>query len=127
MTPLQIDDDRLHDEVVIANKAVLKAPTAPLPLEDKRQHQALCPSPYTRAAKGDEVFNYNELPMLDVVCHETLCLFALLTFVWRQTTGDCTLSIHFYLRPKTGVETKELLITTGNSVYVGLSAANRSA
>jgi len=40
---------------------------------------------------------------------------------------DCLVPLHFPIRnSKTGVETKELLITKGTSVHIGLGAANRS-
>lgn len=137
------DDDRMPDEVVIANMSsivlggqettsgALSRLLCLMANDNDMQNRLRKELLDAHAAKGDEGFNYNELnelPLLDAVCREALRLFAPVTFVWRQTIEDCVVPLHFPIRdPKTGVETKELLITKGTSVYVGLGAANRSA
>jgi len=84
-----------------------------------------------RAKKGNEEdFDFNELnslPLMDAVCRETLRLFTPVTFVWRQTMEDTVVPLQYAIRdPATGAMTRELLITKGTAVYLGLAAANRS-
>ncbi|KAF7370025.1 hypothetical protein MSAN_00632500 [Mycena sanguinolenta] len=87
-----------------------------------------------RAAKAlkapGEDLNFNELerlPLLDAVVREMLRVYSPVTFVWRQTTKDVMVLLTYPIRSTiTGEETKELLIKQGTTIYLGLSAANRS-
>ncbi|KAI4294315.1 cytochrome P450 [Schizophyllum commune Loenen D] len=136
------DADRMNDEMVIATMSSivlggqettagalsrLLCLMAENPGLQQRLRDELVAA---RANKGDEELDYyelNDLPLLDGVCREALRLFAPVTFVWRQTYEDAVVPLQFpIIDPKTGAETRELLITKGTHVYVGMGAANRS-
>ncbi|KAG6831064.1 hypothetical protein H0H92_012987 [Tricholoma furcatifolium] len=103
-------EDRLSDEVVIANMGSIV-------------HGA---QETTSGRKGNNKdFDFRELedlPLLDAVCRETLRLFTPVT-----TMDDTVVPLRYpILDPVTKIETRSLLITKGTPVYLGLAAVNRS-
>ncbi|KAJ6622971.1 cytochrome P450 [Mycena sp. CBHHK59/15] len=82
-----------------------------------------------KKAPGEDL-DFNELenlPLLDAVVREMLRVHSPVTFVWRQTMKDVMVPLTYPIRSTvTGEETNQLLIEKGTSVYLGLSAANRS-
>uniref|UniRef100_D8Q5W4 Uncharacterized protein n=1 Tax=Schizophyllum commune (strain H4-8 / FGSC 9210) TaxID=578458 RepID=D8Q5W4_SCHCM len=81
--------------------------------------------------KSDEeldLYELDDLPLLDGVCQEALPLFASVTFVWRQMYEDAVVFLQFSIvNPGRVAGAGELLITKRTPVYVGMSAANKSA
>ncbi|TFY70744.1 hypothetical protein EVG20_g2276 [Dentipellis fragilis] len=69
----------------------------------------------------------NSMPLLDAICREALCLFSPVTFVWRDTSEDCTVPLQFPIFDKDlGTERNQITIAKGTPIYIGLAAANRS-
>ncbi|KAF7369919.1 hypothetical protein MSAN_00621400 [Mycena sanguinolenta] len=137
------ETDKMPDDVVIANMGSLVhggqettssslARFLTIVAEDNNLQQRLREE--LRAAKAlkapGEDLNFNELerlPFLDAVVREMLRVYSPVTFVWRQTTKDVMIPLTYPIRSTiTGEETKELLIKQGTTIYLGLSAANRS-
>ncbi|KAG6854409.1 hypothetical protein C0991_006951 [Blastosporella zonata] len=135
--------ERLSDEVVIANmgsvvhgaqettSGALARFISLLALHPELQRRLRDELREARERNGnDEDFDFRELdslPLLDVVCRETLRLFTPVTFVWRQTMEDTIVPLKYpVVDPNTGAESHSLLITKGTAVYLGLAAANRS-
>ncbi|KAF8064824.1 cytochrome P450 [Lyophyllum atratum] len=135
--------DRLPDDVVIANmgsvvhgaqettSGALSRFISLLALNPDLQSRLREELSEARERKGnDEDFDFHELnnlPLLDAVCRETLRLFTPVTFVWRQTIEDTVVPLQYPIRDNaTGIVTRELLITKGTAVYLGLAPANRS-
>ncbi|PPR01290.1 hypothetical protein CVT24_006365 [Panaeolus cyanescens] len=82
------------------------------------------------AQKNGEALDFyelNALPRLDATCREALRLFAPVTFVWRQAQKDVLVPLQYpIIDTKTGKEIREIMIHEGTTVYVGISALNRS-
>ncbi|PPQ73929.1 hypothetical protein CVT24_012771 [Panaeolus cyanescens] len=80
-----------------------------------------------KKGKPLDFYELNALPRLDATCREALRLFAPVTFVWRQTKKDTIVPLQYPITDtKTGQEIREILIHEGTTVYVGISALNRS-
>ncbi|TRM57261.1 cytochrome P450 [Schizophyllum amplum] len=140
----EIDDaDRMDDEMVIATMSSivlggqettagalsrLLCLMAERPDLQRRLREEL--NTAQSGKEDDEELDYYELdklPLLDGICREALRVFAPVTFVWRETYEDSVVPLQFPIRdPATGAETRELLITKGTPVYIGMGAANRS-
>ncbi|THU94004.1 cytochrome P450 [Dendrothele bispora CBS 962.96] len=134
------EEDRMSDEDVVANMSSIVlggqettsgALTRLLCLivNDLDLQQRLRDEINEAVKKNGEDLPYSELnalPLLDGVCREALRLFSPVTFVWRDTTEDCVVPLQFPIQGPDGSEVKELLITKGTPVYIGLSASNRS-
>ncbi|KAF7369934.1 hypothetical protein MSAN_00622900 [Mycena sanguinolenta] len=137
------ETDKMPDDVVLANMGSIVhggqettssslARFLTIVAEDHDLQQRLREE--LRAAKAlkapGEDLNFNELerlPLLDAVVREMLRVYSPVTFVWRQTTKDVMVPLTYPIRSTiTGEETTELLIKQGTTIYLGLSAANRS-
>ncbi|KAK7060606.1 hypothetical protein VNI00_001372 [Paramarasmius palmivorus] len=133
------EEDRMSDEDVVANMSsivlggqettsgaltrLLCLIVKDLDLQQRLRNEI------NEAKNGSQELPYaelNALPLLDGVCREALRLFSPVTFVWRDTTEDCVVPLQFPIPGPDGHEVKELLISKGTPVYVGLSASNRS-
>ncbi|RDB16522.1 hypothetical protein Hypma_002893 [Hypsizygus marmoreus] len=137
-------DDKMPDDVVIANlssvihgaqettSGALSRFISLLASDPSLQNKLREELREARELKGsDDELDFHELnnlPLLDAVCRETLRLFTPVTFVWRQTIEDTIVPLQYPIRDVgTGREMRELLITKGTPVYLGMAAANRSA
>ncbi|KAJ6582349.1 cytochrome P450 [Mycena capillaripes] len=135
--------EKMSDDVVLANMgsivhggqettssslARFLSIVAENPDLQQRLREEICEAKARKAPGEDLDFNELErLPLLDAVVREMLRIHSPVTFVWRQTLKDVMVPLTYPIRSTiTGEETRELLITRGTSVYLGLSAANRS-
>ncbi|KAJ6490885.1 cytochrome P450 [Mycena sanguinolenta] len=139
---LEADEaDKMPDDVVLANMGSIVhggqettssslARLLTIVAEDNDLQQRLREELRAAKAVPGEDLNFNELerlPLLDAVVREMLRMYSPVTFVWRQTTKDVMVSLTYPIRSTiTGEETNELLIEQGTTIYLGLSAANRS-
>ncbi|PPR01291.1 hypothetical protein CVT24_006366 [Panaeolus cyanescens] len=74
-----------------------------------------------------DFYELNALSRLDIMCREILRLYAPVTFVWRQTNEDTVVPLQYPITDaKTGKKIREIMIHEGTSVYVGITALNRS-
>ena len=136
------EEDRMPDEVVIANMSSLvlggqETTSGAM----SRLLDIFTQNPGLQSALREEIvealakkngapldyYELNDLSLLDATCREALRLFAPVTFVWRQTMEDTVVPLQYPVTDlKTGKDIREIVIYKGTPVYVGLGATNRS-